>query len=144
MTEDEYEELNQGRIGPSHPVLDKKKTLEHWQSAAPRLVEDTKSILAEAEAVIYGDREATYGSPDKNLQLIANLWGPILGQTITVDQVCILMILLKAARLLNQPAHRDSQVDICGYAALMERVQRFRKGNQETSISEQINQAFRK
>lgn len=85
------------------------------------------SILYEAQQVIYGDREQTYGSPDKNLQLIADLWSAYLEKTITVDHVCDMMILLKVARLKNQPEHRDSQVDICGYAALKERVQTHRK-----------------
>jgi hypothetical protein len=31
------------------------------------------------------------------------------------------MILLKTARLANDQTHRDSVVDICGYAALIER-----------------------
>jgi Domain of unknown function (DUF6378) len=31
------------------------------------------------------------------------------------------MILLKVARLANDPTHRDSLVDICGYAATIER-----------------------
>lgn len=86
------------------------------------------SILYEAQQIIYGDREETYGSPDKNLQLIADLWSEYIGGChFTVTDVCCLMILLKVARLKNQPTHRDSQVDICGYAALMERVQTYRK-----------------
>lgn len=90
-----------------------------------------KSILTEAHDVIYGDREQTYGSPDKNLQIIADLWTIYLERAITVDDVCNMMILLKVARLKNQPTHHDSQVDICGYAALMERVQSLNKPKTE-------------
>lgn len=88
-------------------------------------------ILTEAYSVIYGDREQTYGSPDKNLQNIADMWSVYLndtGRKLGTNDVCIMMMLLKMARLMNDPNHRDSQVDICGYAALMERVQIFRKG----------------
>jgi hypothetical protein len=85
------------------------------------------SILREAQGIIYGDREKTYGAPDKNLKVIAGLWSAYLGIPISIDDVCILMILLKAARLKNTPDHRDSMVDLCGYAALMERVQNFKK-----------------
>jgi len=83
------------------------------------------NILEEAQTIIYGDREQTYGSPSKNLQQIADLWSVYLGNTtaLTCEDVCNMMILLKVARLQNQPTHRDSQVDICGYAALMERIQ---------------------
>lgn len=87
------------------------------------------NILSEAEEVIYGDREQTYGAPDKNLQTIADLWHIYLGAPINVNDVCVMMILLKASRLKNSPEHHDSQVDICGYAALMERVQKYRKVN---------------
>lgn len=90
-----------------------------------------KSILTEAHDVIYGDREQTYGSPDKNLQIIAGLWTTYLERAVTVDDVCNMMILLKVARLKNQPTHHDSQVDICGYAALMERVQSLNKPKTE-------------
>ena len=85
------------------------------------------SILEEAKAIIYGDREETYGHPDANMTIIANLWGAYLSSPVTVNDVCVMMILLKSARLKNSPEHRDSLVDLAGYAALMERVQDYRK-----------------
>lgn len=93
-----------------------------------QLLAGSESILAEAQAVIYGDREQTYGAPDKNLQVIAEMWTSyIAGKTsLDVNDVCCMMVLLKVARLKNSPEHRDSQVDLCGYAALMERVQLYR------------------
>jgi hypothetical protein len=42
------------------------------------------------------------------------------GELIDKD-VALMMILLKTARLANDMTHRDSVVDICGYAALIER-----------------------
>ncbi len=104
-----------------------KRTSRHEMSA-----ECKPNILKEAESVIYGDREQTYGAPDKNLQAVAQLWSSYLYHSykdrVTVDMVCDLMILMKVARLINTPDHRDSMVDICGYAALKERVQEYRKG----------------
>lgn len=88
------------------------------------------SVLAEAENIIYGDREKTYGHPSKNLQTIADMWtsyvnsasGGALGDLeFSAKDVAVMMILLKAARLANDMEHRDSVVDICGYAALIER-----------------------
>ena len=81
----------------------------------------TESVLDEARRIIYGDREKTYGSPSKNLKVIARFWGEYLGTSLSPEDVCVMMILLKAARLRNTPGHRDSVVDICGYAALIER-----------------------
>ena len=83
-----------------------------------------KSILDEAREIIYGDREKTYGAPDKNLAKIAALWTAYTGFNLNANDVCLMMILLKVARLTNDATHRDSLTDLCGYAALMERIQK--------------------
>jgi Domain of unknown function (DUF6378) len=94
------------------------------------LIEAPKDILAKAKEIIYGDREQTYGSPGFNLKSIADFWTVYLRrknpgsliQDVTMEDVCQMMILLKTARLINNPGHIDSLVDQCGYAALQERV----------------------
>lgn len=88
------------------------------------------NILEEANTIINGDREQTYGSPDKNLLLIATYWEAHINSkynvniTLTVDDVCVMMILLKQARLANTPNHHDSMVDTVGYMALMDKCQK--------------------
>lgn len=91
--------------------------------------EVNNSILAEAHNIIYGDREKTYGHPRINLDRIADFWTTYLSEKhpasavkITAEDVCYMMILLKVARLRNDPSHRDSLVDLAGYAALVERI----------------------
>ena len=84
------------------------------------------TVLKEAHTIIYGDREKTYGHPSKNLKTIAKMWNAYLDARTTSSElnakdVASMMILLKTARLANNPDHRDSVVDICGYAALIER-----------------------
>lgn len=84
------------------------------------------NVLKEAHNIIYGDREKTYGHPSKNLKTIAKMWNAFLeartgGGELNAKDVASMMILLKTARLANNPDHRDSVVDICGYAALIER-----------------------
>jgi hypothetical protein len=83
------------------------------------------SILKEANTIIYGDREKTYGHPSKNLETIATMWNAYLmakiERNITAKDVAGLMMLVKVARFANDPSHRDNLVDICGYAALVER-----------------------
>lgn len=93
------------------------------------IVKAAENLLQEAEQVIYQDREQTYGDPGRNLRATADYWSVHLkhkynfnGQ-LTTDDVCQMMISVKQARLLNSPMHHDSQVDIAGYIALMERVQ---------------------
>ena len=79
------------------------------------------SILTEAHNIIYGDREKTYGTPDLNLKRIAKIWEVIFGHSVTIEQVCHAMIGVKLARAVNSPDHRDTLVDLCGYAALIDR-----------------------
>jgi Domain of unknown function (DUF6378) len=85
------------------------------------------SVLEEAQTIIYGDREKTYGHPAKNLKTIANMWNAYMNNmddgnfTITAKDVAAMMMLVKVARFANDPSHRDNLVDVCGYAALIER-----------------------
>ena len=80
------------------------------------------NILDEANSIIYGDREKTYGNPAKNLNNIANFWSVYLDLEISAQDVAQMMVLLKLARLINTPNHRDSLVDAVGYLALVERI----------------------
>ncbi len=84
------------------------------------------SILTEAEAIIYGDREETYGDPAINLIRIANFWNTYLGNqdheiTLSPEDVAMMMVLLKIARQQHK-FKLDNLVDAAGYLALIERV----------------------
>jgi hypothetical protein len=98
------------------------------------------NVLKEAHAVIYGDREKTYGHPSKNIEAIATMWNAYLksvgDRTLTPQDVCVMMVLLKGARLANDPTHRDSIVDVCGYAALIERCSEGHVDHEETAGDE--------
>jgi hypothetical protein len=76
-----------------------------------------EEILQTAENLINGDRAKEYGDAQKNLQDIADLWSVILEKEVTLEQVSLCMIMVKAARLMKTN-HLDSWIDICGYAAL--------------------------
>ena len=80
------------------------------------------AILKEAAAVLE-TRAETYGPADTALRAIAARWSLTLGQPITPAQVVLCMIDLKMVRLARDTAHRDSLVDVIGYAALMPEVQ---------------------
>ncbi len=84
--------------------------------------EQMVTIADKAKAIIYGDREKTYGHPAKNLERIAKLWSAYLDKELTAYDVCNLMAMLKIARLQNTPGHEDTLVDIIGYTLLQERV----------------------
>lgn len=93
----------------------------------PKVMKPKVSVLEEAQSIIYGDREKTYGHPAKNLKTIANMWNAYMNNmddgnlNITAKDVAAMMMLVKVARFANDPSHRDNLVDVCGYAALIER-----------------------
>ena len=89
------------------------------------------TILDSAAQIVDADRERTYGTPAKNLETIAGFWttwlqarGALKEQAmLTFDDVACMMAMLKLARLANNPEHKDSQIDACGYLRLLERCQ---------------------
>lgn len=90
------------------------------------------TILDSAAQIVDSDREKTYGSPAKNLDAIAEMWtawlrarGLLAGDaaSLSFDDVACMMVMLKLARLANDPWHKDSQIDACGYMRLLERCQ---------------------
>lgn len=83
---------------------------------------ENSRYLDKATALIYGDRQKEYGKAKDNIENIAKLWSVMLGIEITVEQVCLCMIQVKAARLLITPTHDDSWIDIAGYVGVMDKV----------------------
>lgn len=86
----------------------------------------SETILEEATRIINGARKADYGDAQESFDRIAGLWTTYLdGFTIDAQHpirahdVVNLMCLLKIARARNG-YHRDSYVDIAGYAGLTE------------------------
>lgn len=91
------------------------------------------TILQEAQAAVFGARQGTYGHPRDDFARTAQLWDAYLeakyntpeaddGFTVDGQDVACMMVLLKMARLMNTPDHRDSIVDMAGYAETLARV----------------------
>ena len=76
-------------------------------------------ILQEAIDVIE-ERGESYGHPRDNLRRISEMWSTYLGIEVGMHDVGMMMILLKVARTVQTPAHRDSLVDIVGYVGAIE------------------------
>ena len=80
-------------------------------------VENERSrILTEANNIVNGARNQTYGSPEDNFSRIADLWSGYLQEEITPFQVGM-MILLKVARTETGSGSMDNFIDIAGYSA---------------------------
>lgn len=82
-----------------------------------------ESVLQEAERIINGERAKDYGDSIYNdFKTIGELWSVVLntrhGTSVVVssDDVAMMMLLLKVSRSIKNTTHRDSLVDIAGYA----------------------------
>lgn len=102
-----------------------EKTLAEIVQEAKQQVPDTNplhDLLEEAIATVTA-RGKPYGGVEDNFGRIARLWHAHLanryGAAPDLDaiDVALMMALVKVARLANDPTHRDSWVDIAGYAA---------------------------
>lgn len=84
--------------------------------------ESQENVLQTAQRLVLGDRGGTYGHPYYDFQRAAQIMEAVLGHEVRVDQVPLLMMAVKLSRLHNSPNHRDSIVDIAGYALTWEMV----------------------
>lgn len=88
-----------------------------------------KPILQRANELIGGERQKDYGAKLQNFSQIAMLWQGTLAAKllpdarITPEDVALLMIQVKIARLAKMPDHEDSVLDIAGYAGCYEALQ---------------------
>lgn len=90
-----------------------------------------ETILSEADRIVNGQRREDYGGPFDSFSDIAAGWSMVLGVQVTPEQVGLCMIQLKVARAKNGGFHRDSFVDIAGYAQCMEFVAEHRASRGE-------------
>ena len=80
-------------------------------SAAEKFLKHVANVIAE--------RSTQYGDANGSMAVIAARWSATLGRQIAPAQVVLCLLDLKLARLAHDPAHEDSVVDVCGYAALL-------------------------
>ena len=89
-------------------------------------------VLGEAAGAVLEDRSNTYGPPEDNFANIAGLWSAYKGITFTRADVAAMNALIKVGRLMTTPDHKDSWVDIAGYAACgLEAAQADKKGEKD-------------
>lgn len=85
----------------------------------------SETILQEAERIVDGPRREAYGHPRENFARTACIWTEVLrpklreGESISPEDVALLMIALKLARASNAIT-RDTLVDMAGYARTLE------------------------
>lgn len=100
-------------------------------------------LLREAEKIVTKDRNSAYGNPEDNFRDIAELWSAYwrgrLGPFTSMD-VAMMNALIKIARVKNNPGHRDSVLDIAGYAACAADIQEGLRRNTNKSGTFEVAQ----
>ena len=90
-------------------------------------------VLDAAKQCVVNDRQKNYGTPESNFETIAAYWNTYLKSIgfnlatsakvgdyiygLSATDVAVMMSLMKHSRLATSPNHRDSWIDIAGYAA---------------------------
>ena len=82
-----------------------------------------ETLLLQA-AEIVKERRAAYGHSKMVMASVARRWSETLGQSVTPEEVVLCLIDLKLVRLAHDPHHRDSILDVAGYAAVLDEVVR--------------------
>lgn len=108
------------KIGTPKEVLKAPKEEQLKLPFDPPLSVTRTSILKEAETLVSKDRAEQHGDAESNFVLMAAYWNAHLGlrDYIKVDDVPIMLALMKVARLHGNNKHIDNYVDVCGYMAL--------------------------
>lgn len=75
----------------------------------------SETVLEEATRILV-ERQATYGSPQKNHAMTAALWSAYLGIAVSARDVCLLNCLQKVARDRCGKPKRDNMTDLAGFA----------------------------
>jgi len=85
------------------------------------------TVADEAKTLVYGERAQAYGHPYDDFSRTADLWNALFRDKLhvlacfTATDVAAAMRMVKESRLQATPEHRDSLVDIVGYALAQER-----------------------
>ena len=85
------------------------------------LAEDYKSILAEAESILNGQREVDYGDATESFEKIAQLASLITNKVLDAETCCAVMMAVKLTRE-SFKHKRDNLVDLAGYAEILNQI----------------------
>lgn len=93
--------------------------LEVYDATTRKVMDE--SILDEAKRITRGDRNYDYGHPAVEHDRIAAYWTTYLNRVVRGEDVAMMMVLLKVARM-GERYKRDNLVDMAGYADCYQRI----------------------
>ncbi len=108
----------------NHPLFQEEKPVQ-------------KSLLIRADSLINGQRQQDYGDKLENFAQIAMGFQMVLArklayrQEITPEDVALCMMQVKIARLTKSPEHKDSILDVAGYAGCYDKIQEERSAGKK-------------
>lgn len=77
-----------------------------------------EKILDAAKEQVNGSRQQDYGTPEDNFQTIADLWMAYKsGYKFSSEDVAVMMMMVKIARIASGNYKTDNYIDLAGYAA---------------------------
>ena len=97
---------------------EKVKEMDAIQNPKPEI----KSILKEADLIVNGDRDVQYGNPLQAFEEYSNILESNFGIKLTPAEICKVQMAIKLGRL-KYKYKRDSIVDLCGYAEILNRLE---------------------
>ena len=83
-----------------------------------------QGFLEEVAKIVCSDRASTHGGPEDNFTNIAKMWSVFKRVQFTTRDVAAMMVMVKLSRIIHNPNHRDSWLDIAGYAACTESLEK--------------------
>lgn len=86
-------------------------------------VKEIESILLEAEKIVNGDRNDQYGDPNIAFAEYKNILYSTFGIELSETDICKVLMSIKLGRLKHK-YKRDSIVDLCGYAEILNRLEK--------------------
>lgn len=88
------------------------------------MADGAENILQEAQRITSGDRQQAYGDAREDAQRWATMFGALTGLDVKAEHFPLAMLCVKLSRLAQAPDcwHRDSVVDIAGYARVAEKI----------------------
>jgi hypothetical protein len=88
----------------------------------------SENILEEALRITSGDRAAAYGDALADAKRFAQIASAVTGLDIEPRHFPLIMLAVKLSRASQDKWHRDSWVDIAGYARVAEKIREAEEG----------------